>query len=292
MNMKLEKTYEIKVGPSARDIDSYALEKNDEYFNLLDSASSEVELQKFFESHPSFIPGAWTPGTKSGHYPLHCALITQPELRGLTTKIPDFMWIATHSAGWYPTLIEIEKPEKRIFKRNGVPTANFTQAKNQLEQWRTWFNNPSNVQLFMEMYQIPDYMRNQRQMQLHMILVYGRRSEFNQNSNRSKDRMSFAASNLELMSYDRLSCDKELNNAITIKLNRLSSYEAVAIPPTFKLGPTLSERLVKVNSIDKAIEKNKNIPSDRKQFLLDRLPYWIKWEETSERGVINSGDSE
>lgn len=292
MNMKFEKTYEIKEGPCACDIDSYALEKNDEFYKLLDSASSEIELQKFFESHPSFIPGAWTSGTKSGHYPLHCALITQPELRGLTTKIPDFMWIATHSAGWYPTLIEIERPDKKIFKNNGVPTADFTQAKNQLEQWRTWFNNPSNVQLFMEMYQIPDYMRNQRQMQLHMILVYGRRSEFSQNPNRSKDRMSFTASDLELMSYDRLSCDKDLSDAITIRLNRSSSYEAVTIPPTFKLGPALSERLVGVRGIDKAIEKNENIPTDRKRFLLDRIPYWINWETTSERGIVNSGDSE
>ncbi len=290
--MKLEKTYEIKEGPSAYDIASYALEKNHEYLNLLDSASAEIEFQKFFESNPSFVPGAWTPATKSGHYPLHCALITQPELRGLTTKISDFMWIATHSSGWYPTLIEIEKPDKKIFKNNGTPTADFTQARNQLEQWRTWFNNPCNVQLFMEMYQIPDYMRNQRQMQLHMILVYGRRDEFSQNPNRSKDRMSFTASDLELMSYDRLSCDKELGDAITIRLNSSSSYEAVAIPPTFKLGPTLSERLVNVHRIDKAIEKNTHIPDERKRFLINRLPYWINWKKTSEGGIVNSGDRE
>lgn len=290
--MKFEKTYEIEKGPSAYDIDRYVLEKNEEFLELLSSATLETELQKFFESNPSCIPGAWTPGTKSGHAPLHCALITQPELRGLSTKFPDFMWIATHSTGWYPTLIEIENPNKKIFKNNGVPTADFTQARNQLEQWRTWFNSPSNVQLFMEMYQIPDYMRNQRQMKLYMILVYGRRDEFSQNPSQSKDRMSFTTPDLELMSYDRLSCDRELSDAITIRLNRFSSYEAVSIPPTFKLGPIFSERLVCIHGIDKAIEKNADIPSSRKRFLLDRLPYWIEWETTDERGIVNSNDFE
>lgn len=167
--MKFEKKYEMMKGPSPIGMDEYVIDKSIEFNKLLNNSYYEKDFQKFFEQNPSFLPGARTPGGNSGHYPLHCALITQPELRGLKTKFPDFMWVATHSAGWFPTLIEIERPSKKLFKSDGVPSADFTQAKNQLEQWRSWFNKPSNVLLFMEMYQVPDYMRNFRQMKLHMI---------------------------------------------------------------------------------------------------------------------------
>jgi hypothetical protein len=290
--MKFEKTYKIVEGPPACKIEEYAVKKNHEYKHLLDTATSEKELQNFFELNPSFVPGAWTPSSKSGHYPMHCALITQPELRGISTKIPDFMWIAQHSLGWFPTLIEIENPNKKIFKKDGVPTAEFTQARNQLEKWRTWFSNPSNVQMFLEMYHVSDSMRNMMQMKLHMILIYGRREEFSQKPHLSKDRMSLTSHDLELMSYDRLTCDKELSDAITVRLDSNNQYEAVAIPSTFKLGPTLSDRLPYIQSINNVIQANNEISNERKKFLLERLPYWIRWETTEERGIIQSCDEE
>jgi hypothetical protein len=290
--MIFEKTYKIKHGPKAFDIDDYVKIRNEEYKKLLNNVKSEQEIQSFFESNPSFVPGAWTPGTKSGHYPLYCSLITQPKLQGLSTKIPDFMWIATHSAGWYPTLIEIENPNKKNFKNNGVPAADFTQAKNQLEQWRTWFNNPSNVQHFMEKYQIPDYMRNQRQMKLHMILVYGRRSEFDSNPNWSKDRLSFTSPDIEIMSYDRLSCDRELSDALTVKLNKNNFYEAISVPPTLKLGPNSSSRLVHIEGLKKAINDNKDISKGRKSFLIERIKYWRTWVNEGEKGITSGNDYE
>lgn len=290
--MKFEKTYEIVKGPEACNIEDYAVQKNNEYKHLLDTAKAEKELQNFFELNPSFVPGAWTPSTKSGHVPLHCSLITQPELRGINTKIPDFMWIAQHSMGWFPTLIEIEDPNKKLFKNNGVPTSEFTQARNQLEKWKTWFSNPSNVQMFLEMYHIPAYMKDTMQMQLHMILVYGRREEFSNKPHLSKDRMSLTSSYLELMSFDRLSYDKELSDAITVKLNRYGQYEAVAVPSTFKLGPAFSDRLPVIQGITEAIQANSEFSVERKDFLLERIPYWIQWETAGERGIITSSDEE
>jgi hypothetical protein len=43
-------------------------------------------------------------------------------------------------------------------------------------------------------------------------------------------------------------------------------YDAVAIPPTFTLGPTWAERLVRINHLDAVIE-HANISADRKAFL-------------------------
>lgn len=290
--MKLSRTYIIEQGPKAFDVNRYADARNRQYKNLLDNAKSESELQSFFEENPSFVPGAWTPGTKSGHYPLHCALISQPKLQGSITRIPDFMWIATHSAGWYPTIIEIESPFKKIFKSNGQPTSDFTQARNQLEQWKTWFNNPSNLLQFLEQYQIPDYMRNERQMKLHMILIYGRRKEFDSDAKKSKDRLSLLPDGMELMSYDRLFCDTSLSNAITIKLNANGKYEALCIPPTFNLGPNSANRLLTISSIDAVFDKIKDISDERKEFLKRRHLYWKNWAANGEKGIIQVDDTE
>ena len=106
-----------------------------EYRALLSSGPDERQVQAFFERYPALVPGGLTPGGSTGHYPLHCALITQPVLPGFHSRLPDLMWIATDSGTWYPTLIEIESPGKRLFTKRGVPTAAFTQARTQLAQW-------------------------------------------------------------------------------------------------------------------------------------------------------------
>ena len=292
--MELRKTYTLETGPESLDISVYAEARNQEYKKLLeksvvDKEVTEKDFQTFFENNPSFVPGAWTPGSKSGHYPLHCALITQPKLQGLTTKIPDFMWIATHSSGWFPTLIEIERPSKKIFIKKGEISAEFTQAKHQLEQWKTWFNDPLNVQIFLETYQIPDYMRRERQMKLHMILIYGRR---NDSQARSKELMSLTSDGMDLMSYDRLSCDTSLRDAITIKLNSDGKYKALSIPPTFQLRPGMADRLLKISGIGEAIDKTIDITDERKKFLKIRCSYWENWAKNGEKGIINNSDAE
>src|ERR1017187_2614000 len=51
------------------------------------------------------VPGAF--GLLQGPGPLNYALISQPELKGVGEKRPDFLWIAFDSATIYPVLIEI-----------------------------------------------------------------------------------------------------------------------------------------------------------------------------------------
>lgn len=291
--MVLRKTYKLKRGPLAINIDKYARDQNKKFRSLLKEVPEENRIQRFLEENPSFVPGAWTSGSKSGHYPLHCALVSQPILRGPPMFVPDFMWISTHSLGWYPTLVEIENPKKKIFTKAGIPRAQFTQAKNQLEKWNAWFNKPSNVSQFMDDYRIPDYMRDQRQMQLHMILIYGRRTEFDSKPQLSKERMSlFGQSNMELMSFDRLSCDKELRNAITVKLKAKKGYEALCVPPTFRLGPALADRYLEIDGLDGALDRAVSISADRRKFLKNRLPYWMEWANQKDTGMYVPSDLE
>ena len=150
-------------------------------------------------------------------YPLHCVLIAQPELPGLSTYRADSMWISAHSMAWYPTLIEIEVPHKRYFTKKGSPTADFNQACFQLAQWRTWFNEPGNAQLFHSKYRIPDTLRK-RTMHLCMILVYGRRTEFEDRYDLSRQMASLLPGHdEELMSFDRLKADASIRDAITVR---------------------------------------------------------------------------
>ncbi len=197
------------------------------------------------------------------------------------------MWISTHSGTWYPTLIEIESPNKKIFTESGTPTAHFSQARNQLADWKTWFNEPSNVALFINSYGIPQSWQNFRTMELHMILIYGRRDEVKNNPRLSKKRASLlSGTNEELISFDRLSADENLKYAITVKASGNACYKVVELPPIFTLNPNIEDRLVFINGYSAAINKNDEIPEDRKTFLKKRISYWRKWASLSDQGVI------
>ena len=238
----LSVTYELESGPPPTPVDEYADSTNRQYNALLSNGPSEVEVQKFLEKHPWLVPGPLTPSGGSGHYPLHCSLITQPKLPGPVLYIPDFMWIAKHSGAWFPTLIEIESPGKRLFNQDGTPSAQFSKSRNQLERWRSWFNKPGNINSFLEYYGIPHSISNLTR-RLHMILIYGRRSEFENKPKLSSQRGSLLpGQDEELMSFDRLSVNTSMEEAITVKAIGSGKYQAVWIPPTFTTGPNLAEK--------------------------------------------------
>ena len=281
------------MGPPAISFSDYARETRHSFRNLLDSDPPECDVQKFLEQNPSIVPGALTPGSPSGHYPLHCLLISQPRLTGLSTKIPDFMWIATHSAKWFPTLIEIEQPSKPLFRKDLVPTAQFTQARDQLADWRAWFNDPANRLVFQNEYGIPEKWVKRRTMQLHMILVYGRRRDFENDPVASKKRsVLMPGSDEELMSFDRLEPDASLSDALTVRALGAGNFSALSVPATLELGPGHAERSSVISGVDKAIRANPGISEDRKNFLLGRLPYWEAWGIRDHKGIVRSGDRE
>ena len=130
-------------------------------------------------------------------------------------------------------------------------------------------------------------------MELHMILVYGRREEFESDHARSKDRHSLTGGDMELMSYDRLSYDRDLSEAVTVRMRSSNQYEAVHVPPTFTLGPNLSERLTAIEGIDRAIARSDEMREERKSFLISRIPYWVDWQTSGgAKGTVCTGDRE
>ena len=287
---RLRKTYTLVEGPPHIPFDTYLESCSRDYRKLLSQAPSERDLQRFLEQHPCMVPGHATPSGSSGHYPLHCSLVTQPSLPTSPSFQPDFMWIATHSGGWFPTLIEIEDPKKKIFNRNQVPSQKFTQAHNQLNQWRAWFSRAGSQDVFMDHFGVNDHMRA-RAMQLHMILIYGRRDEVQDQPELVRQRGSLAsASDEELMSFDRLAPAHGMKDAITVRARGSGRYEAVWVPPVFELGPDLANRLLFLDRLPEAIDRNPDISNERKAFLKDRIPYWQGWARNP--GVYNPHDRE
>lgn len=291
-----DKSYKLEVGPPPVPVADYIRSSREGYEALLAGEPSEADVQSFLEKHPWMVPGHSTPTGVTGHYPLHCSLIAQPELPGKPSYFPDFMWVSTHSGSWFPTLIEIEKPNRRMFKKNGDTSADFNHARDQLNQWRSWFSEPENVQNFTTMYGIPDHFKN-RTRKLSMILIYGRSSEFEGNPNLTKKRAGLAQQDEEIMSFDRLKSTDYLGNAlvsdaITVKAKGQGEYQALWIPSVFTTGPNLAERLLKIEAISEAINKNPAISEERKNFLKRRIPYWQEWAAASGLRVKSPSDWE
>jgi hypothetical protein len=286
-------TYELEPGPESRSFEAYAAETEAEYRALLDAGGPEATFQRFLERNPCFVPGTWSPGTPSGHVPLHYSLISQPELPGLRSRIPDFMWIASDSARWYPMLIEVERPDKRVFRKDGVPTAEFTQARNQLAQWRAWLSDPTNVLKFVADYGIPNDFVRHRVMEPHFILVYGRRAEFETDPERSKHRAALMPSPDEtLVSFDRLRADANVWNAITVRATGNGRFSALSVMPTFSTGPIHAKRLLHIEGLEEVVLAEDRMSEPRRAFLARRLAYWRTWAAEPEPSVINSRDHE
>lgn len=290
--MRLEKTYELETGPAAVDFGTYAVESQQEYGRLLETDASEAEIQRFLELNPAFVPGARTPLGTSGHDPMHCALIAQSSLPGLNARRPDFLWIACHSSTWFPTFIEIEAPKKRLFTQAGVPTAEFSQARHQIAQWRIWLDEPANVAKLISEYGIGESYTHFRNMVPHFILIYGRRAEFEHSPGLSKQRgLLLSAADEDLVSYDRLVPDSHLSDAVTVKGVGFGRYRVKAVTPTMTLGPARADRLMYLEGFSEAVSQDKRIPAPRRDFLSARVQYWRAWARTG-GGIVDTGDRE
>lgn len=146
----LEKHYEVRIdAPKEIAWDIYCTETLKEYNSLLnESGNNENEFQSFFEKNPSYIPGALQLFGNSGHYPFMHTLISQPEIGIAVNRKPDFLWLAQDSLTFSPVFIEIEKPSKRMFTNARIPTAEFNQAMNQIDEWRFLLKDPDNLRAF------------------------------------------------------------------------------------------------------------------------------------------------
>jgi Domain of unknown function (DUF4263) len=289
---EFDKTYELRPGPAPEAFQSYADRVASEFAVLLDSRPNEPTVQGFLEQNPCLVPGLRSLGIYPSAYPCYSMLISQPSLPGLRVRRPDFMWIAGTSVAVYPTLIEIESPIKRLFTARRSPTATFSQARHQLTQWKAWFTRPENVQKFISDYSVTKAPAGEA-FEPRFILIYGRRAEFENDPELKRERACLLDGEVEsLTSYDRLTPDPMLANVITVRATGSGRFRAIAAPPTFTLGPIDADCLPHIDGLSEVLRTTTSIPVERRQFLLERLPYWENWAQEGRRGMIASWDRE
>lgn len=234
--------------------------------HLIDSDESRHEwlLQSFLERHPSLLPGSHTVDCSSGHWPFPFSVISQPRLPGLSTRQPDFLWIASNSTTVYPVLIEIETPYKRWFHSKGNEFhSDFSHALGQLIEWSAWFASGTNAASFKDYYEFPDYLRDLTLIP-RFVLIHGRRMEYECNPVRKAKIAMTARSDQRLMSFDRLA--PELKATCVGCVRKLEyGYEAICVPPTFSVSTGELHRPVP-NWLE-VIEQCEDMPEHRKVML-------------------------
>jgi hypothetical protein len=256
---------------------------------LLDAHPTERQVQRFLEQHPALVPGAHAAfGTlTSGHAPFPCALITQPPLRGITTRTPDFLWISTDSAFLNPVFIEIEAPEKRWLTAKGHRHHELTEALHQLDEWEEWCSEPANRQIFFESYRVPALLRR-RKWQPLWVLIFGRRAEDPERVSRLRARLR--TESRIVLPYERVSPDEQSDNYLCARQSA-GRYIAVSVPPTVRLGPNQAESWALIEGKEHAASVQQWSSPERRAFLMERFAYWDGWA-AGESGIISTADLE
>jgi len=288
----LKKTYQLATNPPpAMGWEIYKAHVDEAWNALLASDPPERSVQEFLETHPCLVPGAYTLiGGKSGHWPIHMALISQPVLPSFNHRVPDFMWISTHSTTIFPVLIEIEAPGKPWFRDDGVERGELKQALKQLKDWRIWLRDPVQQLAFRNYYQLPVDRLCPKAFVPRFALIYGRREQARKRPEWTKLRADLDGEDQVVMSYDRLTPGYDYRDFPCVRF-RQGKKTVVSVPPTLQLGPSLASRYVHMEGLEAAIQANDLMTDARKEFLLGRLPYWRGWVEAGDRG-ITSGERE
>jgi hypothetical protein len=260
----------------------YKVELQKEFLRLLEEHSTnERAFQELFEKNPGMLPGAKSEfdGFPSGHGPYRQTLISQPKISGLANRQPDFLWISYDSCNLSPVLIEIEAPSKKYFNKNGTPTSNLKNAINQLQEWKAILKDPVNVQKFCIDYDLRKL--GKLTFEPYYLLIYGRREEYLENEWLTRKRAQLLPRNEQmfLMSYDRLLPVKTNQHICCTVKNGI--YRVKYLPPNFSLHPYLSD-FRNVIDFEKAVAKMQFTSDDRKKFLNEKIPYWLKFINSQE----------
>lgn len=284
-------TYEMHPDPPApMATDEYVKRVATSWADVLAGDPREATVQEFLERHPLMVPGAHL-GLgrmhKSGHAPFPSALISQPPLRGLTSRVPDFLWMASDSVFLNPVFIEIEAPRKRWVTASGQQHHELTQALNQLAEWSEWLDHPLNRQLFLESFRIPPMLR-ERKWQPVFVLIYGSRNEDPAGVARLRSRLTTQTQHV--IPYEHLEPDPECDDYPCVRLGH-DGYEAISVSPTMRLGPGSAEDWTRITQKEQAVAQNPWLSQERRAFLLERMPYWDTWGRHG-RGIRRLSDAE
>lgn len=274
---RLSRNFElIEDAPAAWNWDDYEAWLVAAWAGLLHSAdqSDESVFQAFLEQHPCLVPGGEGTGDSFGghHGGWHGLLVSQPSLPGINKRVPDFMWLTKNSEDIIPVLVELEAPAKPWFNQNRSRSAKLTQAQDQLAEWCQALDNPASRIQLGELYDFPKSWTLTHTLVPRLVLIYGRRGEFLGKPELNQKRR-IVSGDIEGMTYDRLHPEAASRNAITVRRSR-GKAEVLAVPPTYRLGPSNQDQVGFVIGLEEAIARNPLMSEERRSFLIGRVPYW------------------
>jgi hypothetical protein len=273
--------------PAAWSWDEYAAWLEAQWSSLLRTADQldEKPFQQFLERHPCLIPGGEGTGESFGghHGGWNDMVISQPQLPGISKRIPDFMWLTRNSEDIIPVVVEIEAPGKPWFNKDGQRSAKLTHAQDQLAEWGRQLDNAANRQQLSELYDFPRRWTVSHNLVPRLLLIYGRSEELKQRPDLNQKRRHIKGQATEAMTFDRLRPIAGSRNAVSVRIEN-GSPVVLAVSPTFRLGPANAEAIAGVAGWAEAISRNQEISSARKEFLLGRLPYWADLGRQSRDG--------
>jgi hypothetical protein len=114
------------------------------FTDLIDDDVEEQKIQRFLESRPTLLA--------KGKYLAGNAVISQFKLADDFRT--DFAFVEPTSSQDYLHLVEIESPQKSIFRSEGQFTSSFNEARQQLLDWRQWVldNQPRLIRVLEPLY--------------------------------------------------------------------------------------------------------------------------------------------
>ena len=261
--------------------EQYVADADAELAQLLSSEADEPQLQEWLERHPAWVPEVDGGRGDAGHHgPVHGAVVSQPPLRGLGTRVPDFLCLTKTSAVITPVLVEIEDPAKQWFTGGGQPTAEFTQAQDQLVEWRSWFNVSGNQQVFLDTYEVPSSWRRSLAFRPLYRLVYGRQAEFDRPGRHAdadrlnRKRAELARPDEEYRTWDSIAAARPVSASVITARVGATGYVALHVPDTIDLRDDLHNTCERVRCLDEAIDANERIPSARREWLKESATWW------------------
>ncbi|WP_141658518.1 Shedu anti-phage system protein SduA domain-containing protein [Streptomyces mutabilis] len=269
--------------PRALAWDKYSDMAMAEWYMLLSQEPEEDEVQRFLELHPAMIPGGSGDIGPGGHHGSDAgAVFRRPKLIGDgRTFEPDFMWVTRSSGLITPILIEIEKPSKRWFRKDGRPTSEFIEAHDQLNDWRSWFSRDGNQAIFRNTFLFLGDKYMNRPLEPQYVLIYGRESEFgfggghaNPDGVRYK-RDQQRARDESFMTFDALRPRYDHSNSMTLSMTA-QGPEIYAFSPVYGTGTHTGDEALILGDPQAALSRSVMMSDERRAYLAKR---WLHWQE-------------
>jgi Domain of unknown function (DUF4263) len=230
-----------------------AEELRKEYFELLKKEETEQVYQAYLEKHTRLIPREFVQNHGIG-----CSLVLRKLSFGPDYK-SDFFYFSKSSDDWNAVFIELEKPQSSFFRKGSNDFhPDFTQALEQINQWRAWFGR-GNQQAFLlsvRAIQVPHHMATANPTHNKYVLVFGRRSEYAGNEIRRSLVSAQERDDFKIITFDSLAEDIEHKHEVSIGVRHNEFIDILTdeitsqglylwVEPTqLRVSKTLHDRLV------------------------------------------------